>query len=212
MDSIFTPAQFQERFEVSSETLQKLQVYADLLEKWQKTINLVSRYTLQELWSRHFADSAQLMRFIPSGTQILYDLGSGAGFPGLVLGLMRPDLKVSLIESDQRKAQFLKTVSRETSSGVNVLNQRIEMCEDMAVPDVITARALARISVLLELTKGWWSRNPNLAFCFLKGETAYKEIQEALSDYNFSHETHKSITNEDASVVLITHVSIKQIS
>ena len=92
---------------VSRETLPALGAYVDLLTKWQKAINLVGPATLQDAWARHIVDSAQLLPLLPAGAKRLADLGTGAGFPGLVLAALRPDLNVVLIESDARKAAFL---------------------------------------------------------------------------------------------------------
>lgn len=105
---------------------EKIDAYERLLKKWQNTINLVGPSTLSEAKKRHFEDSLQLLKHIPVAAKTLYDLGSGAGFPGLVLAMAKPDLDVHLIESDARKCQFLKTVSRETETPVTVHNQRIE--------------------------------------------------------------------------------------
>jgi 16S rRNA G527 N7-methylase RsmG len=120
-----SPEEFAKAFDVSRETISRLQAYHDLLVKWQKAINIVSPKTLDEVWSRHFADSAQLAERIPQNAKVA-DLGSGGGFPGLVLAIMRPDLEIHLVESDLRKSEFLKNVSRETKSAARVHNDRVE--------------------------------------------------------------------------------------
>src|SRR5689334_12618331 len=106
---------------VSRETTDKLRVYHDLLIKWQNSINLISPNTVSEAWERHFLDSVQLSPLIPPTAGTLYDIGTGAGFPGLVLAILRPELPVSLIESDSKKCAFLQTVSRETGTKVTVV-------------------------------------------------------------------------------------------
>jgi 16S rRNA (guanine527-N7)-methyltransferase len=137
---------------VSRETLSRLELYGELLVKWNKSINLVSRDSLRDLWRRHFLDSAQLLEYIPTSSTgsapVLVDLGSGAGFPGLVLAILGAG-DVHLIESDQRKAVFLREVARETECQVTVHNKRIEQVETFAA-DVVTARAFAPMGDLLE--------------------------------------------------------------
>ena len=114
-----------EFFDVSRETLAKFDAYAELLEKWQKRINLVSGKTLPELWTRHFLDSAQLYKSLPSGCNTLVDMGSGAGLPGLVMAIMGvPD--VHMIESDSRKVAFLREAARGAGAKVTLHNERIE--------------------------------------------------------------------------------------
>lgn len=142
-----TPAAFAEATGVSRETLERLQGYAALLVKWQKTINLVARDSLADLWRRHFLDSAALWPLIPQGRRVLVDLGSGAGFPGLVLAIMG-FADVHLIESDTRKCAFLAEAARLFAPNqVTIQRGRIESVE--AVPaDIVTARALADLDTL----------------------------------------------------------------
>jgi len=109
---------------------QNLQTYQELLHKWQKRINLVSNNTIKDSWERHFEDSLQIIDLIPEMTKNLVDLGSGAGFPGLVIAIEKPEISVTLVESDQKKCSFLKTVSRETNTDVNVINDRIQSWEE----------------------------------------------------------------------------------
>ena len=129
---------------VSRETYDKLAEYLNLLRKWQQKINLVGPRTLEDPWTRHILDSAQLVEQIPPGSRHIVDLGSGAGFPGLVIGILM-DVPVSLIEVDKRKAAFLRQVKQAVdASNVGIINQRIENVSITA--DVITARALAPLA------------------------------------------------------------------
>ena len=144
-----TPDQVRELLNVSRETIEKFQLYLTLLEKWQRRINLVSHSTLANAWQRHILDSGQLAAYYPPQTAHILDVGSGAGFPGLVLAIMG-GVTVDLVESDQRKAVFLSTVIRELGLPANVHNQRIEIMPNLQ-PDVITARALAPVPKLLNL-------------------------------------------------------------
>lgn len=139
---------------VSRETLGRLQTYVELLQKWQPTINLVSRDSLADVWRRHILDSAQLADLIPADRPItILDMGSGAGFPGLVLAILGLDQgrqwAVHLVESDSRKAAFLATVARETGATVTVHNKRLENMPPITA-DVVTARALAPLEKLVD--------------------------------------------------------------
>ena len=192
---------------VSRETLDALQVYHDLLVKWQRAVNLVSPKTLNEAWLRHFADSAQVASYIPQGAKTLYDLGSGAGFPGAVLAIMRPDLEVSLVESDEKKAQFLRSVSRETSAAFAVVNERIEAAAvHLPAPDVISARALASLDKLCAYIKPWTSANPALEALFLKGGRAAEEIDEARVNHGFEYDLHPSLSADEGSILHLKNI------
>lgn len=186
----------------------KLEKYLELLNKWAKVINLVSPTTLPDAKRRHFLDSVQLIRFIPEGTKTLFDIGSGAGFPGLVIALECPDIQVHLIESDTKKCSFLSTVSRETNTPVIIHNQRIESVDTPSdtKPDVITARALASLAELLDLTSPWWTDNPQITLIFPKGAKAKEEVVEAQKKYGFEVVSHPSVTDENAQILVIGKV------
>ena len=133
MNHIAGPSDFAEAFGVSRETLEQLEVYAGLLKAWQPTINLVASSTVDDVWHRHFADSAQILALVPVGPVRWLDLGTGGGFPGLVVGFMlaeRVGCRLTLIESDARKCAFLREVVRQTRLGdrlpVDILTERIE--------------------------------------------------------------------------------------
>lgn len=192
---------------VSRETRERLETYLALLNKWQKTINLVSPATLPDAWERHFIDSAQIAPLLPDGVGTLFDLGSGAGFPGLVLAIMRPDIAVHLVESDQRKAAFLQTVSREAGAGVTVHNCRIEALPPGIAPDVVTARALAPLVQLLGWATPWAVTNPGLVLLLPKGKSAEGEIDAARAHYNFVLDEYPSRTAPDARILRITAVA-----
>ncbi|MFI5019634.1 MAG: 16S rRNA (guanine(527)-N(7))-methyltransferase RsmG [Dongiales bacterium] len=144
----YTAAAFAEATGVSRETLALLEGYAALLVKWQKAINLVAPDSLPDLWRRHMLDSAALFPLIPATARTLVDLGSGAGFPGLVLAIMGVP-EVHLVESDTRKCAFLSEGARLFAPGrVTVHRTRIEAAPAIAA-DVVTARALADLTKLL---------------------------------------------------------------
>lgn len=185
---------------------EKLKIYQDLLLKWQPKINLVSSSTLDNAWERHFEDSAQIAGFIPKEAKKLVDLGSGAGFPGLVLAIMRPDIDVSLIESDQKKCSFLKTVSRETGICVTVHNDRIEDVSHETEPDVVTARALASLKGLFEYCKSWIITNPKITLIFMKGAKADIELEELAKSWTYDCRTFVSKTDENAKILVFSNI------
>ena len=148
----------------------ELVIYETLLRKWQAKINLVGPSTLDQIWWRHFADSAQLLAFA-TDARMWVDLGSGGGFPGLVLALLlkkTANAEVTLVESDSRKAAFLREVSRETSAPAVVLNQRMEAL-DIIRPDVVTSRALAPVASLTGAIRPWLDQGTT--GLFLAGES-----------------------------------------
>lgn len=191
-------------FDVSRETSNKLDTYKSLLLKWQKTINLVSPSTLPDSDKRHFEDSLQLCGIVSRESKTVYDIGSGAGFPGLVLASAL-NAEVHLIESDQRKCQFLKTVSREANIPVIVHNARVENV-DIPAPDTITARALASLDQLLEWTEKWWTENKEINLIFLKGIQIETEISVAKKHYDFDYKLYQSKTDADGRIIVLTSV------
>ncbi len=186
---------------------EKINTYERLLKKWQSTINLVGPSTMSEAKKRHFEDSLQLLEHIPVAAKTLYDLGSGAGFPGLVLAIAKPNLDVHLIESDTKKCQFLKAVSRETETLVTVHAQRIESV-NLPPPDVLTSRALANLSTLLKLTQKWWGKNPQVLLIFPKGGNFQQELDEAQKIYKFEHTLIPSQTDATACIILAQNISL----
>ncbi|MFV3076679.1 16S rRNA (guanine(527)-N(7))-methyltransferase RsmG [Niveispirillum fermenti] len=200
-----TQAQFQTRFDVSRETLERLEVYAAHLRKWNPAINLVSKTTLDDLWTRHLADSAQVFALLPAGTQVLVDLGSGAGFPGLVLAIMGVPA-VHLVESDVRKAAFLREVARVTAAPATVHPVRIEVA-DTPPADVVSARALAELDLLLPWAHGLLK--PGGACLFPKGRTAEDELTAVANSWNMQVERFPSQTDPAGTILRITGLSRK---
>jgi 16S rRNA (guanine527-N7)-methyltransferase len=187
---------FQNQTGVSRETLDRLRAYAGLLEKWQKKINLVGATTLPHLWRRHMLDSAQLLPLMRDHARrraardrakplVVADLGSGAGFPGLVLAIMdREDplpLEVHLIESNRRKCSFLHEAARIAGALVTVHAGRAEDLETFSA-DVVTARACAPLDRLLGYGHRFWG--PGTLGLFLKGQDVDKEIVQATKSWS----------------------------
>ncbi len=189
---------------VAPDHVEKLEVYHALLLKWQKAINIVSPKTLGEAWHRHFIDSAQISQYISKDIKTYADLGCGGGFPGLVLAIMRPELDVHLVESDERKCQFMRTVARETQAkNVTVHTKRIENAIDDVTPDFISARALASLEQLFSYCLPWAQDNADLQFCFMKGARADEELKEAEKRFIFEYRSVDSLTDAAAQLLLI---------
>jgi 16S rRNA (guanine527-N7)-methyltransferase len=187
---------------VSRETVAALGSLVETLLKWQKAINLVGSSTLTDPWTRHIVDSAQLIPYIPQNTRALADLGTGAGFPGLVVSALRPELQVTLIESDARKAAFLGEAGRR----MGLKNQpKIVIARSEEAPpagaDVVTARALAPLKQLLV----WADRHrSDTAIClFHKGKDWQSELTEAGKAWDISCTPLASITDRDAVLLRI---------
>lgn len=214
---------------VSRESLEKLTHYLAMLEKWQKAVNLVSPGSIPDAWRRHFIDSAQLGPLLEIGEilaarqrcaaaspvcyeggapepdkVVLFDFGSGAGFPGMVLAILNPGLSVHLVESDQKKCSFLSAVSRETNTSVSIHNVRVESLETDAVPDIISARALADLSQLLAYAEPWAAKNPDLVLLLPKGEKYTNELMEAGNERFTQCEEFDSRTDKNARILRIS--------
>lgn len=200
------------RIDVSRETVERLEIYHKLLLQWQTVQNLVSPRTLTEVWSRHFADSAQLLPLLGQ-PRVLVDLGSGAGFPGLVLAILmmdQPEFKAHLVEANARKCAFLKDVARATGANVEIYNCRIEVFaieSTIDAIDVVTARALKPLNLLLEL--GAFAFQDGACGVFLKGQSVDLEIEEALSKWCFQAESFESCTDKEGRIVKINHIKPK---
>jgi 16S rRNA (guanine527-N7)-methyltransferase len=211
MDDKLTPDAFQDLTGVSRETLERLRVYLRLLKKWQGTINLVSSGSLEDAWRRHMLDSAQLARYIPScggpscggkGAPVIVDIGSGAGFPGLVLAIMGAGV-VHLVESNRRKCAFLATVARETDTEVTIQPLRVEALAPFAA-DIVTARSLAPLDKLLAFAEPFVAREGKCLF--LKGKKADEELTKAKRKWNMRVERFASDSDSSGCVLRLRHI------
>ncbi len=186
-----------DQLSVSRETIDQLAAFLALLSKWQPRINLVSSATLADAWHRHILDSAQLAGFLPATGAHILDIGSGAGFPGLVLSIIT-DNQVTLVESDQRKSVFLQTVIRELRLSTTVRNERVEAIPAMGA-NIVTARALAPIKRLLQLLD---KQLPSVEKClFLKGASLQEELTALQSYPNIEHRIYPSVTSQEGSIL-----------
>lgn len=193
---------------VSRETLDRLKKLEALLAKWNPVINLVARSTIGKTWDRHILDSAQLFDLAPPDSRKWVDMGSGAGFPGLVIATLaadlRPQLSVTLIESDQRKATFLQQASRDLELETTILAERIELAPAQSA-DVLSARALANLSALFQFSNRHLGAG-GLAL-FPKGASWREEVEHARKDWQFELTPHTSATDPQGVILAVKALS-----
>lgn len=194
---------------VSPETFKQIQLYVTLLTQWQKKLNLIAKETVADIWERHILDSGQILSLLPTIPRKVMDVGSGAGFPGMILAIMGVP-EVVLVESDERKAIFLEQVAYElfgsaamTAKKVTVLNQRIETINPLKV-DFLTSRALAKLDQLLSLCRHQW--HDHVKAIFLKGKLWKEEIEQAQKHWHFSYQTYPSLTDKAARILILEKV------
>ena len=200
------PREFATAANVSRETLDRFRLYADRLVAWHASLNLVAASTLPDLWRRHILDSFQLAAFIPRGTPrpAVTDLGSGAGFPGLVLAIATGH-PVTLVEADTRKCAFLGEVARQTDAPVSILNLRIEaLCSRVpSTPvDILTARALAPLPALC----GFAAALRPASCLFPKGRKWRDELADARKRWTMRVEAFESATSGDGRILRLSSV------
>ncbi|WP_298916160.1 16S rRNA (guanine(527)-N(7))-methyltransferase RsmG [uncultured Roseobacter sp.] len=192
--------------DVSRETFTRLQTYHDLLTKWNPTINLVSKASVDVLWDRHIWDSAQIYQIAGHG-DAWADIGSGGGLPGLVVAIlaleMQPSRVVILVESDARKATFLRTVIRELGLSSKVVASRVEAIDPLNA-DILSARALADLNNLLGYAYRHLKADGHAIF--LKGASWEKEVEDARRSWSFDVVAHKSKTNDDSAVLEVKDI------
>ncbi|MEO1017422.1 MAG: 16S rRNA (guanine(527)-N(7))-methyltransferase RsmG [Pseudomonadota bacterium] len=186
-------------FDVSRETQERLEIYHQLLVKWQRTINLIGPETLAHAWERHFIDSAQLQPLLEDRKSII-DLGSGAGFPGLILAIMSTS-QVHLVESDRRKVAFLRTVARTTDThNVHIHASRLEQLS-LERMDAVTARALAPLPLLLTMAVRF--QQPNTLMVFPKGSSLHRELTEAKKEWHINYDIVPSCSDPNGLILRI---------
>lgn len=195
----------------SAAAMARLDAYAVNLAEWNARMNLVSPASLGDLWKRHMFDSAQLLPLIPDGTRRIVDLGSGAGFPGLVLAAMRPDrvgLETVLVESIEKKCAFLRASAEAMglSETVRVIRDRAEAVTGLKA-DLVTARAMAPLETLLSYAKRFADRQTKLLFP--KGRTAADELTAARRSWTIEAEMIPSRSDGEATIIAISHFAPK---
>jgi 16S rRNA (guanine527-N7)-methyltransferase len=236
LQTIRTPEDFAAAFGAPRETIERLILYEKLLRQWQKAVNLVAPATLDAIWHRHFADSAQLVPLAPADTRSWIDLGSGAGFPGLVAAIVMAGMagvrplastaegsagarcegsdpgpaRFTLIESDTRKCAFLREVARQTGVAVDILSRRAESARTSVnkdLPRIVSARALAPLDRLLDLAEPLFP--PGTTLLFPKGREVAQELQLAESRWRFQVALVPSVTDTHGRIAVITNLERK---
>ena len=202
---------FAQNYDVSRETFLQLTEYVEILKKWQRQINLISNSTLPDIWERHIEDSLQLIKFVPRETAEIIDIGSGGGLPGLILAIYCR-IPVHLVESDMKKCNFLAEAARQLGlTNCKIYNKRAEEARvELSSTNniLITARALAEITEIFALANNI-SKNNNISHYNLllpKGRSADIEISKAKEFWEFDLEKHQSVTEKDASILVINHI------
>lgn len=203
-----SPEAFARAATVSRETLERLTAMDAVLIDWSSRHNLIARSTMEMRWERHYLDSAQLYRLLPEAVESLADLGSGAGFPGLVLAAMMADRqpRVTLIESTGKKAAFLhEAASAMGLTGVTVLAERIETAALPEKPQIVTARALARLDKLLGYAHEIGDKRTK--YYFPKGQDVEVELTEAAKSWHMDVKIHRSVTNPEGAILEIGNLT-----
>ena len=204
-DTAFGPEEFAAATGVSRETLGRLARYADLLRDWNARHNLVSPKSLEDLWRRHFWDSAQLAPLVPEQAGTLADLGSGAGFPGLVVAeLLRNRVRVTLHDATAKKCAFLAAAAQAMDLPVTVVNKRMEEIPLKAF-DVVTARACAPLPKLLGYAQNF--AGPDSVCLFLKGQNVGSELTEAHKYWNMKVRQIPSLTDPSGVILELRELS-----
>jgi 16S rRNA (guanine527-N7)-methyltransferase len=190
---------------VSRETGDRLAVYVGLLARWGKTTNLIAESTFGSVWTRHIADSAQLLALAPGALRWI-DMGSGAGFPGLVIAIQLADLPgaiVHCIESNKRKCAFLSEAARATGAAATIHCQRVETIEpsSLAPVDAVTARAFAPLPLTLKLARPWMERGA--VGVFPRGESAKDQLAALPRASAYAIEVLPSVVDANAAILRV---------
>lgn len=197
--------------QVSRETISSLKKYEDTLIKANKTLNLIGSSTIENIWARHFLDSVQVIDFIGKNDKTLVDLGSGAGFPGLVLAIALKDrkisLKIKLIEKSPKKVKFLKNLINELQLNVEVINKNVLEEPIEFFDDVFIARAFKPLKIILQLIHNK-AKNWKKIFIFL-GKTGKNELLQASKSWDIEYKQRVSVTSNDSTVIEINRLKKK---
>ena len=211
MDNTIKIGTFSRFTQVSRETITSLKKYEDILIKANKTLNLVGNSTINDIWTRHFLDSAQVIDLIDKNDKTLVDLGSGAGFPGLVLAITLKDrkipVKIKLIDKSRKKVKFLKDLINKLQLDVEVINQNILEDPTKLLDDVFVARAFKPLKIILQLIHNK-AKNWKKIFIFL-GKTGKIELLQASKSWEIEYKQRVSVTSDDSLVIEINRLRKK---
>ena len=199
--------EFVKSLNVSRETLNGFYEYETLLSKWNKKINLVSKNTLVDIWERHFLDSGQIIKHVEASGKRWVDVGSGAGFPGLVVALLLRDRKIDcdlvLVEKNPKKGFFLSEVIRKLKLSVEVVNDNIDTLEPLNA-DILTARAFSELNNLIEIA--FRHRKKEGICLFLKGENYRIELDKTLNYWFFDYDIVDSLSSSSGKIIRVKKI------
>ena len=199
--------EFVKSLNVSRETLNSFYEYETLLSKWNEKINLVSKNTLVDIWERHFLDSGQIIKHVEASGKRWVDVGSGAGFPGLVVALLLRDRKIDcdlvLVEKNPKKGFFLNEVIRKLNLSVEVVNDNIDTLEPLNA-DILTARAFSELNNLIEIA--FHHRKKEGICLFLKGENYRIELDKTLNYWFFDYDIVDSVSSSSGKIIRVKKI------
>ena len=199
--------EFVKSLNVSRETLKSFYEYEALLSKWNEKINLVSKNTLVDIWERHFLDSGQIIKHVEASGKRWVDVGSGAGFPGLVVALLLKDRKIDcnlvLVEKNAKKVYFLNEVIRKLNLSVEVVNDNIDTLEPLNA-DILTARAFSDLKNLIEIA--FRHRKKEGICLFLKGENYRFELDKTLNYWFFDYDIVESLSSSSGKIIRVKKI------
>ena len=199
--------EFIKSLNVSRETLKGFYEYKTLLSKWNDKINLVSKNTLVDIWERHFLDSGQIIKHVEALGKRWVDVGSGAGFPGLVVALLLRDRKIDcnlvLVEKNPKKGFFLNEVIRKLNLSVEVINDNIDTLEPLNA-DILTARAFSELNNLIEIA--FRHRKKEGICLFLKGENYRIELDKTLNYWFFDYDIVDSLSSSSGKIIRVKKI------
>lgn len=198
-----TPQAMREIVPLTDEQMARLELYVKLLEQWQKRMNLVSQGSLNDIWQRHILDSVQVLALLPSDKKIIIDLGSGAGFPGMVLAALTPH-EIHLVESNGKKCAFLQELNLVLKTNAIIHQRRIEEIHDLKA-DYITARACAPLDKLLKYAYPLLKTDGKCLF--LKGQKAQEELTESLKRWKMSIEMIRSVSDPTGTILQLGEIA-----
>ena len=211
MDSYNQIDTFSRFTQVSRETITSLKIYENLLIQANKRLNLIGHSTVNQIWTRHFLDSSQVIDFVDKNDEAMVDIGSGAGFPGLIIAILAKDrkipLKIRLIEKSPKKVKFLKDVITKLKLDVKVSNENILEQDNELNEDLIISRAFKPLKIILELIHKK-AKNCKKIFIFL-GKTGQNELLRVSKNWDIEYKQRMSVTNSDSIIIEINNLKKK---
>ena len=211
MDKTIQINTFSRFTQVSRETITSLKIYENLLIQANKRLNLIGHSTVNQIWTRHFLDSSQVIDFVDKNDEAMVDIGSGAGFPGLIIAILAKDrkipLKIRLIEKSPKKVKFLKDVITKLKLDVKVSNENILEQDNELNEDLIISRAFKPLKIILELIHKK-AKNCKKIFIFL-GKTGQNELLRVSKNWDIEYKQRVSVTNSDSIIIEVNNLEKK---